>query len=44
MVTPSYFLGRMRPLITGTRTARLDDAVKRILTVKCEMGLFDARR
>ena len=44
MVTPSYFLGRMRPLITGARTARLDDAVKRILTVKCEMGLFEARR
>jgi beta-glucosidase len=42
MVTPSYFLGRMKPLITaGARTARLDDAVKRILTVKCEMGVFD---
>ena len=41
MVTPNYFLGRMRPLITGTRTARLDDAVKRILTAKCEMGVFD---
>jgi beta-glucosidase len=41
MVTPSYFLGRIRPIITGTRVARLDDAVKRILTAKCEMGLFD---
>ena len=41
MVTPMYFVERIRPLITGTRVARLDDAVKRILTAKCEMGLFD---
>jgi beta-glucosidase len=41
MVTARYFIDRIKPIITGNRVARLDDAVKRILTAKCEMGLFD---
>src|SRR4029077_2800214 len=36
------FLGDVRPLVPNTvPQARIDDAVKRILTVKCEMGLLD---
>ena len=30
-------------LVTGIPMSRLDDAVRRILSVKCEMGLFDSR-
>jgi len=36
------FLGEVRPLVPNTvPQSRVDDAVKRILTVKCEMGLLD---
>ena len=38
----SQFLGEIKPLIPNTvPQLRVDDAVKRILTVKCEMGLLD---
>jgi beta-glucosidase len=38
----SMFLGELRPLIPGgVPQSRIDDAVRRILVVKCEMGLLD---
>jgi beta-glucosidase len=39
-INASTFLTMMRSVVSS-RGSRLDDAVKRILTVKCEMGLFD---
>jgi beta-glucosidase len=38
----SQFLGEIRPLVPGgVPQSRIDDAVRRILVVKCEMGLLD---
>ena len=38
----SSFLSMVRPLVPGTvPQSRIDDAARRILVVKCEMGLFD---
>jgi beta-glucosidase len=40
--TAAQFLNDVRPLVPNTvPQSRVDDAVKRILTVKCEMGLLD---
>jgi beta-glucosidase len=40
--TASVFVSEVRPLVpTTVSQARLDDAVRRILLVKCEMGLLD---
>jgi len=40
--TAAAFLGDVRPLVPATvPQSRIDDAVTRILTVKCEMGLLD---
>jgi len=41
----SEFLGAIRALIPATVTqARVDDAARRILVVKCEMGLLDGAK
>jgi beta-glucosidase len=38
----SSFLSMLRPLVPGTiPQSRIDDAARRILVVKCEMGLLD---
>ncbi|HEY5088422.1 MAG TPA: glycoside hydrolase family 3 N-terminal domain-containing protein [Polyangia bacterium] len=40
--TASSFLSMVRPLVPGTvPQSRIDDAARRILVVKCEMGLLD---
>ena len=40
--TAEQFLKDIRPLVPGTvPQSRIDDAVRRILLVKCEMGLLD---
>jgi len=40
--TAAQFLGDVQPLVPSTvPQSRIDDAVNRILTVKCEMGLLD---
>jgi beta-glucosidase len=40
--TAAQFLGDIRPLVgSAVPQTRVDDAVKRILVVKCEMGLLD---
>jgi beta-glucosidase len=40
--TASMFLSELRPLVPGAvPQSRIDDAVRRILVVKCEMGLLD---
>jgi beta-glucosidase len=40
--TASQFLNLVRPLVPGTvPQARIDDAARRILVSKCEMGLLD---
>jgi beta-glucosidase len=40
--TAAQFLDDIRPLVpSSVPQSRVDDAVKRILTVKCEMGLLD---
>jgi beta-glucosidase len=40
--TAAMFLSELRPLVPGAvPQARIDDAVRRILVVKCEMGLLD---
>jgi beta-glucosidase len=40
--TASMFLSELRPLVPGgVPQSRIDDAVRRILVVKCEMGLLD---
>ncbi len=40
--TASSFLSMMRPLVPNTiPQSRIDDAARRILVVKCEMGLLD---
>jgi beta-glucosidase len=40
--TASSFLTMLRPLVPGTVSqSRIDDAARRILVVKCEMGLLD---
>jgi beta-glucosidase len=41
----SGFLSMLRPLVPGSvPQARIDDAVRRILVVKCEMGLLGAQK
>ncbi len=41
----SSWLGMMRPLVPNTiAQSRIDDAVHRILAVKCEMGLLDGNQ
>ncbi len=43
--TAAQFLAEIRPLVPGTvPQSRIDDAARRILVVKCEMGLLDGMK
>jgi beta-glucosidase len=43
--TTPMFMGEIRALVPGTvPQARIDDAVRRILVTKCEMGLLDGSK
>jgi beta-glucosidase len=44
LMQPSDWRGSITLIANGVADARIDDAVTRILNVKCEAGLFDFRR